>query len=48
MIISGLKETPFFTQNWDFFLLSYKNRYRIIMYIIVNNIFIRINEFWIQ
>ena len=37
-----------FTQNWISFLLSYKNVYRFKIYMIVNNIFIRINEYWIQ
>ena len=43
MIIFGLKEA----QNWHSFLLSYKNGYRFIIYMIVNNIF-EINKFWIQ
>ena len=34
-----------FTQNWHCFLLSYKNGYRFITDIIVNNIFIGVNEY---
>ena len=39
------KGSTSFIQNWHSFILSYKNGYRFIIYMIVNNIFIRINEY---
>ena len=42
MIISGIKEAPLLQKTG--IALSYKNRYRFIIYKIVN-IFIRINEY---
>ena len=38
------KGSTSFTQNWHSFLSSYNNAYRFIIYIIFNNIFIKINE----
>ena len=48
-MIIWFKGSTSYTQNWRSFLLSYKNRYRFIIYMIINIIFIiKINEYWIQ
>ena len=42
------KGSTSFIQNWHSFLLSFKGRYKFIIYMIINNIFISINKYWIH